>query len=178
MREPEPVTATFRRPVPVYDCARGLLHNEHFQLGFVTNDIDAAVEVFRRRFGVDCFRETEQEVAGKGRISIRSVWIGNMIYEICCATGEGMTIYTDSAPIGGDFILKLHHFGYLVADASSWQALEQTLARGNWVIRSRTDLPGLVQTCMVEAPELGPYLEFIFPGPQLIERFNATPGAR
>ena len=33
-----------KRPVPVFDPAKGLLHNDHFQIGYVTGDIAAAEE--------------------------------------------------------------------------------------------------------------------------------------
>ena len=163
------------RPIPVYDPGRGLLHNDHFQIGYVTNDVDRAAEVFRTRFGVRAFRANDNDVEGGGRIAVRSAWIGGMMYEICCGSGPGMEVYSDPAPPGGAFILKLHHFGYLVPDETVWRALEGEIQRGGWTVRSRSDIPGFFRGCQVEAPELGHLLEFILPREGLLERFNATP---
>lgn len=168
---------TFRRPIPVYDPAKSLLHNDHFQIAYVTNDIDRAVEVFRTRFGVREFRANDNDLPGGGKVGVRSVWIGSMMYEICYGAGAGMELYTDHAPPDGDFVLRFHHFGYLVPDEAAWDALERRIAEGAWRVRSRSDIPGFFRGCYVEAPELGHYLEFVLPRAGLLERLNATPVA-
>lgn len=164
------------RPVKAFDSSRGILCNEHFQMGYVTNDMAKAAAYFRQRFGVKEFRPTEGEQPGGGRISVRSVWIGNVMYEIICASGPGMEIYTDPVP-PGDFKLRLHHFGYLIPDQAAWEMLEETVECGGWTVRQRSETPGYVRAMFVEAPELGNYLEFVFPAPALLERFRATPVA-
>lgn len=171
-----PATQTLlQRPVPVYDPAKSLLHNDHFQIAYVTNDIERAAQVFRERFGVRSFRANDSELPGGGTVGIRSVWIGGMMYEICCGTGPSMDLYTDWAPAGGDFVLRFHHFGYLVPDEAAWNALERQIERGGWRVRTRSDIPGYFRGCYVEAPELGHFLEFVQPRAGLLERMNATP---
>lgn len=165
------------RPVPVYDPAKGLLHNDHFQLAYVTNDVERAEKIFRDRFGVARFRANDNELPGGTKVRVRSVWIGKMMYEICCGEGAGMELYTDCAPPGGDFVLRFHHYGFLVPDDAAWAALESELARGRWNVRSRSDIPGFFRGCYVEVPEFGHFLEFVLPGPGLLERMNATPVA-
>ena len=162
------------RPVTPFDPSRGLLCNEHFQMGYVTNDMARAEDHFRQRFGVREFRPTEGDLPGGGKISVRSAWIGNVMYEIICASGPGMEIYTELLPEGG-FAIRLHHFGYLIPDEAAWDALEKAVASGGWTVRQRSDTPGYVRAMFVEAPELGNYLEFVFPAPALLERFRATP---
>lgn len=163
------------RPVPVYDPAKGLLHNEHFQVAYVTNDVDRAVEVFRSRFGVARFRGNDNDTPGGGRVGIRAAWIGGMMYEICSGEGPGMELYTDWAPPGGDFVLRFHHFGYLIPDDDAWLALEREIERGGWTVRTRSDIPGFFRGCYVEVPELGHFLEFVQPREGLLQRMNATP---
>jgi len=167
--------AGLRRPLPVYDPAKGLLHNDHFQVAYVTNDIDRAVEVFQRRFGVAAFRANDNALPGGTTVGVRSAWIGGMMYEICCAAGPGMELYTDWAPPGGDFVLKFHHFGYLIPDEAAWAALERQIADGGWRVRTRSDIPGFFRGCYVEVPELGHFLEFVLPREGLLARLNATP---
>jgi catechol 2,3-dioxygenase-like lactoylglutathione lyase family enzyme len=167
----------FTRPVPVFDPARGLLHNDHYHVGYVTNDIDRAAAVFRDRFGVAEFRETHSETPGGGGIALRSVWLGNMMYEITCGAGPGMELYTRHAPAGGDFVLEFHHYGYLVGEEESWAVLCQRIAADGWEVMLDSDIPGYCRACYVAVPELGHYLEFVLPREGLAERLEATPVA-
>jgi hypothetical protein len=176
--ETAPTPPGLHRPVPVFDPGKSLLHNDHFQIAYVTNDIERAVAVFAERFGVAAFRANDNDLPGGGRVGIRSVWIGGMMYEICYGWGEGMDLYTEVAPPGGDFVLRFHHFGYLVADEADWDAVERQIARGGWRVRSRSDIPGFFRGCYVEVPELGHHLEFVLPRQGLLDRMNATPVSR
>jgi catechol 2,3-dioxygenase-like lactoylglutathione lyase family enzyme len=164
------------RPIAVCDPSRSLLSNEHFQMGYVTNDMAKAEAFFRKRFGVKEFRPTEGDLEGGGRIAVRSVWIGTVMYEIICATGPGAEIYSELVP-EDDFAIRLHHLGFLVPDETAWDLLEETIVCGGWTVRQRSDHPGYVRALYVEAPELGHYLEYVLPAPALLERFRATPVA-
>jgi hypothetical protein len=165
----------FDSPPPVYDPAKGLLHSDHFQIGYVTNDLDRAVEVFKTRFGVTKFRENDSDLPGGTKISTRTVWIGSTMYEIVCASGAGMEAFSRYAQPGGPFVLKFHHFGYMIPDDATWEAMEREVARGGWTMFRANDTPGYVRACFVDLPELGHLIEFILPRETLIERFNATP---
>jgi len=169
------MSAGLRRPVPVYDPGKGLLNADHYHVAYVTNDVERAAGVFRDRFGVCEFRRNDNDLKNGGSIRIRAVWIGGMMYEICQASGPGMELYTDWVEPGGEFALRLHHFGYLVPDEDAWDALEGELAAGGWIVRSRSDVPGFVRACFVEVPELGHFLEFVQPREGLLEQLNATP---
>jgi hypothetical protein len=164
-----------RRPVPVYDPSRGLLHNEHFQLGYVTNDLDRAMDVFGRRFGITRFRENDADLPCGGRVCTRTVWVGAMMYEIAMGHGESMAVFSESAPQGADFVLKFHHFGYLVPDDGAWAALEAVIARSGLAVIKPSDIPGYVRTCFVAVPELDHLLEYIQPREGLLARINETP---
>lgn len=167
--------ATLKRPVPVYDPARGLLHNEHFQLGYVTNDLERALAIFRERFGVTRWRENDSDLPGGGRVCTRTVWIGAMMYEIALGHGPDMDCFSDFAPPGGDFVLKFHHFGYLVPDEAAWTAVKEQIARSGLRVRKPGDMPGYVKTCFLEVPELDHLLEFILPREGLLAKMNQTP---
>jgi hypothetical protein len=154
-----------------------LLHNEHFQIAYVTNDLDRAVAVFRKRFGVAEFRANDNDLPDGGKVGIRSVWIGAVMFELCYGAGPGMELYTDWAAPDADFMLRFHHFGYLVPDEGAWETLEREIARGGFRMRNRSDIPGFFKGCYVEVPELGHLLEFVLPRAGLLERMNATPVA-
>ena len=157
------------RPIPIHDPAKSLLHNDHFQIGYITNDIERAAGVFRERFGVAQFSANDDTMANGATIRVRSVWIGAMMFELFSGSGPDMAFYTDAAPPGGDFVLRFHHFGYLVPDDAGWEALERQLAAGGWAVHRRSDIPDFLRVCMVEAPELGHFLEFIQPRAGLID---------
>lgn len=163
------------RPVPHFDPARGLLHNEHFQLGYVTNDLPRALAIFAERFGITRWRENDSDLPGGGKVCTRTVWVGAMMYEIALGHGPGMECFSDFAPHGGDFVLKFHHFGYLVPDEAGWAALERQLASSGMRVRKPSDIPGYVKTCFLEVPELDHLLEYILPREGLIARMNETP---
>lgn len=167
----------FNTPVPVYDPSRSLLHNDHFQIGYVTNDLTRAVDVFRNKFGIDKFRQNDADLPGGTKVGTRTVWIGAKMFEIVCGSGPGMEVFSNFAPPGGEFVLKFHHFGYLIDDDAGWAAMERQVARGGWEMSKPSDTQGYVRTCFVDVPELGHLVEFILPREGLIERFNATPVA-
>jgi hypothetical protein len=170
---PAAKTIAWSRPTPAFDPRKGLLHNDHFQISYVTNDIDRAVAIFRDRYGVPRFRESDAETASGGWIKVRAAWVGNMAYELISGGGPGMELWAE--PPGEPFVLRHHHFGFLIQDEPTWDALEAEIRRGGWVVRQRAESADLGRTTYVEAPELGHYLEFILPGPALIARFDDTP---
>jgi hypothetical protein len=169
--------ATLDRPVALYDPAKSLLKNDHFQLGYVTNDVAEAEALFRERFGVTKFRCRDNELPNGASVSTRTVWIGAMMYEIACGKGPGMEQFSRYAPSDGR-VLAFHHFGYLVpGGAAAWRVLEAQLASGGWEVIARNETPGFGRTCMVDAPELGHRLEYIQLGDMLAEQMNSTPHA-
>jgi Glyoxalase/Bleomycin resistance protein/Dioxygenase superfamily len=170
------MAAVIDRPVPRFDPARGLLHNDHFQLGYVCSDIARAEQEFAARFGISAFRKRDNDLPGGGSVSTRTVWIGAMMYELVCGTGPGMEQFSRFAPRDGR-AMAFHHFGYLVADDAAWEALEAEISRGGWEVLARGDNPGFGRTCMVWAPELGHCLEYVQPGEVLAGQMNATPCA-
>lgn len=165
------------RPVPAFDPAKGLLHNEHFQIAYVTNDMARAEAVFRDQFGAREFRTNGGGNAQGGYVDVRAVWIGNTLFELLCGRGPGMELYTDVAPEGGPFVMKLHHFGYLVRDDADWAKLEETVERGGWNVVARSDAPGIVRALHVEAPDLGHLLEFVLAYPPFLKTLEGTPVA-
>ncbi len=169
------MTQSLIRPVTIFDPAKGLLHNDHFQLGYVTNDIDQAVAMFAKRFGITDYRCNDSDLPGDGRVCTRTVWVGAMMYEIAMGYGPGMECFSDFAPQGGEFVLRFHHFGYLVPDEAAWAVLDDQIVRSGLNVRKPSDIAGYVKTCFVEVPELDHMLEYILPREGLLARMNETP---
>ncbi|MGE3690805.1 MAG: hypothetical protein AB7F98_05445 [Novosphingobium sp.] len=170
------MVSIIERPVPQFDPAKGLLNNDHFQLGYVTSDIAAAERLFAEHFGVREFRRRDNDLPGGTSVSTRTVWIGAMMYELACGKGPGMEQFSRFAPADGR-VMAFHHFGYLVPDDASWQSLAAEVARGGWEVLARSDAPGFARTMMIHAPELGHCLEYVQPREGLAEQMNRTPCA-
>ncbi len=163
-----------QRPTPVFDPARGLLNNEHFQMAYVTSDLARATEVFSERFGIGEFRHIGGEMPSGGHIDVKLAWVGSIMYELIHCRGPGSEMYMKELPAEG-FAIRHHHLGYLVHDDSAWDKLLATIEHGGWRITQINDNQGFMKHCYVHVPELGHYFEYIFPEKTGIEFFEQVP---
>lgn len=159
------------RPGPAAD----VLGFEQFQVAYVTNDIGRACEVFRARYGLAEFRRLEGELQAGGRIRIEIAWAGGVLYELVEASGPGAEFYAGRLP-ADRFAIRHHHLGFLVPDAEAWAALQRRIADHGWRVMLRSDIPGFMQACYIEAPELEHYLEYLLCEPAGLEFFTTAPG--
>ena len=73
------------------------------------------------------------------------------------------------------FAMRLHHLGYFVPSMEAWNAvLKEIAADGRKIVRD-TAIPGFLKAVIVEAPELGHYLEYILPEPGGLNFFEGAP---
>lgn len=164
-----------RRPPATFAPGKGLLRNDHFQVAYATNDIDRACEIFSTQLGIEKFRRLEGPLRTGGHIRVELAWVGNTMYELLTATGPGSDLYVSRLPTA-TFAIKHHHLGYLIHDEAQWDALEVEAARMGRTLLLKNNSPGFLQCCFVDVPELGHYLEFIFPEAAGIAFFENVPG--
>ncbi len=165
-----------RRPSSAFDPAAGLLRAEHFQVAYATNDIDRARALLAERYGIERFQRLEGPLAAGGRIRVELAWVGSVMYELMTASGEGSAIYMDRLDDSDAFQIRHHHLGYLVADAAQWRGLLNQIEAKRHRMPHVGNSPGFMDSCFVEAPELGHYLEYIFPSPAGLAFLEAVPG--
>ena len=170
------MTPFIRRPDAVFDPGAGLLRADHFQMAYATNDLDQACDFFSQRLGISAYGEIGGAMPSGGQIKVRVAWVGTIMYEIMWAQGPGSAIYMDRLPAGEGFALKHHHLGYMVHDQQQWDALMETIRRGGWAMPYHNNNPGLLQSCFIDVPQLGHYLEYIFPEAAGIAFFEKVPG--
>jgi hypothetical protein len=144
-------------------AGHGLLGREHSHSAWVTTDLDRAVDVFSKRYGVTDFRVLEGEMPGGGFIRVAFAWAGGQVLEIICATGPGTEFYNELLPGGGEFAIRFHHLGFIVHDDAGWKALEADLQSGEWPIAHKTLTGEFIDAYYIKAPELGHYLEYVRP---------------
>jgi hypothetical protein len=169
------MNAFIRRPVASFSPGAGLLRTDQFQMAYATNDIDRACAIFSERYGIRQFRRLEGPLPAGGHIRVELAWVGTIMYELLTAQGPGSALYVGRLPAAG-FAIRHHHLGFLIHDAEQWNALQNEIVRSGWSMPSRSSNPGFMQSCFVDAPELGHYLEYIFPEPAGLAFFEAVPG--
>jgi hypothetical protein len=168
------MSVTISRPEIILSPGDGLLRNDFFQIAYATNDIDRACNLFGDRFGIKAFRRLEGQLPAGGHIRIELAWAGGTMYELVTAHGPGSELFTAQLPPSG-FALRHHHLGFFIRDDSAWQALATECAERGWVVRSKSDNKGFLKACMVEVPELGHFLEYIYPEPAGAAFFEGVP---
>lgn len=141
----------------------GLYRNDHFQIAYVTNDIERAMAVFTERYGVKDFRRMEGQLPAGGHIRVEFAWAGGALLEVTQADGAGSELFRVGLPDDDAFAIRFHHLGYFVHDEAGWQALEAEIEKGGVKVLSKGHTPGFLRTLIVEAPELGHYIEYILP---------------
>jgi extradiol dioxygenase family protein len=156
------MSQVIKRPLLTLNPGQRLLRNDHFQMAYATTDIERARGVFRERYGIREFRAIEGDLAQGGHIHAEFAWAGGLMYELIQASGPGSEIFMSRLPTDG-FAIRHHHLGYLVREQSDWDALETEIARRGLTIAWRSDTPGFIKAAIIDAPELGHYLEYIFP---------------
>ncbi len=170
------MTCTLERPQTHFDPAKGPAHAEHFQVAYATNDIDRAKTLFSERLGVREWQDLQGQLPTGGHIHIELAWVGTVMYELLTASGPGSEIYMSRLPQGEGFAIKHHHLGYLIPDQAQWDALMDGAEHFGWPVVHRGHTEGFMRSCFIDAPELGHYLEYVFPEPAGLAFFQSVPG--
>jgi hypothetical protein len=161
------------RPATSTDPGQGLLRAEHFQIAYATRDIDAACDLLRAAHGIETFRRLEGQLPAGGTIRVDLAWVGGIMIELLCASGAGSAIYMDRLQPGA--AMTLHHLGYLV-DAAQWRALMARVETQGHAMPHVSFNAGFMNSCFVDAPGLGHYLEYLCPEPAGLAFFESVPG--
>ncbi|WP_395395563.1 VOC family protein [Novosphingobium sp. BL-8A] len=162
------------RSVDRFETGSGLLLSEHFQMAYTTNDIEAARALFSGRLGIREFRRLEGALPQGGYIKADFAWVGTVMYELIEATGPGSEIYSGRLPQGEGFHIRHHHLGFLIHDEQQWEGVFQQAEQNGWAVPYRSRNP-LLQACFVDVPELGHYLEYLFPEQAGLDFFDSVP---
>ncbi len=154
------MSVTFKRP-PAAAKPAGSLGFELFQTAYVVRDLDAAMKTFKDNFGLGEFTMLPMPPMADGAsMRIALAWTAGHQIELIEAKGPGLELYTDWMLEGRN--IRQHHFGYLIRDDAEWAALEKKLKDEGRDYVSAGD-GGICLFIYVDAPELGHYLEFVYP---------------
>jgi extradiol dioxygenase family protein len=162
------------RPTAKLGPGQGLYRNDLFQIAYVTNDIERALKIFADRYGVKEWRRLQGDMPAGGRIRVEFGWAGGVLLEVTQADGPGSEFYREVLP-KEEFAIRFHHLGYFIPTEAAWQALLKEIDAGGVKVLNKTNAPGFVQARIVQAPDLGHYIEYIFPEAGGIAFFLGAP---
>jgi extradiol dioxygenase family protein len=162
------------RPAAKFGAGEGLYRNDLFQVAYVTNDIERALQIFADRYGVKEWRRMEGDLKEGGHIRVEFGWAGGSLFEVTQADGAGSDLYRQGLP-DGEFAIRFHHFGYFIPTEAAWQALLKEIDEGGVKVFNETNVPGFLQARIVEAPDLGHWIEYIYPEAGGIAFFQGAP---
>jgi len=152
------------QPPPTARPVTGTLGFKLFQHAYVVRDLGAAIEIFKNRYGFARFTMVKMPpMQGGLAVRIALAWSAGLMTELIEARGPGLELYTDWLAGGAD--IRLHHFGYLIETDEQWSVLEALLAAEGRPHLFGGDSP-LCRFVYVYAPELGHYLEYVYPTPE------------
>jgi hypothetical protein len=168
------MSSVVKRPPKTLKPGDGLLRNDHFQLAYVTNDLDRARAIFSERYGVRDYLHLPADLPAGGHLDLALAWAGGVMYELVQGRGPGSEFYTSRLP-ADEFAIRHHHLGYFVESQAGWDALMQEIERGGWTVAFRNDLPGFLSACYIEAAEMGHYLEYMYCEAEGLALFETVP---
>jgi hypothetical protein len=168
------VRLIMKRPSAVFNPAEGLLRAEQFQVAYATNDIERAKQIFGERFGIRAFRQLKAQMPSGGHIHIELAWLGSTMYELVTSSGPGSETFMRYIT-GSAFTIRHHHLGFLIHNDDEWNGMLAGVEKNGWQILSKNDNAGFMKTCIVEVPELGHCLEYLFPEAAGLAFFESVP---
>ncbi len=168
--------STVVRPEMSNAPGKGVLRSDHFQIAYVTNDLEQAAAVFSERYGIAAFYGMEAEHPEGGSIKIKLAWAGGVMFELIEAKGPGTQFYTSRLP-EDRFAIRHHHLGFLVNSMADWTALIDELAQKNMPIVFEGHTEGFMRFCYAYAAEVDHYLEYFLLEQAGIAFFQSVPAS-
>jgi len=142
--------------------------NGFFQLGYVTCDLEKALEVYKTRFGVDkfmTFNTRDMNPDAEHHVKVGLAWTGDVMIELIEAAGDH-PLYACAMPQNG-FGIQLHHMGYLVDDEAGWREALAWLEEQRLPVVSHTKSGTMLELVYADGRDaVGHHLEVIWAFPE------------
>jgi hypothetical protein len=158
----------------------GLLANGFVQMAYVTNDQDAAIDLFREKHDVAGFMELrDYELAvtssRKARVDIALAWVGGIQIELIRPISGSDGIFREQLSDGDAFAMRFHHEAQRVASLEVLAALKaRAIVRGLAVPVDGADAYGSTYFYVDCRSTLGHYVEYIFYPEELWAQLSET----
>ena len=178
MRPAQGLFATPRRLDAIADLFANI-----WQLGYVTSDLERAIDFMGERFGLErclnlgsadaTFLVGDEPAEWEARFAMGAR--GGMIIELIEPVAGHVDFYRRLLPDDGSFAVRLHHVATFIENGDEqWQRLRELLAASGMKVDYTVLIPGRVRAGYVDmTAELGHYLEVCQLQPQDTEFFSA-----
>jgi len=144
----------------------GAIAGDFFQLGLVTRDLDAAMALYRDRYGVPDFFQFDTDSRRKpgapprANMRVALAWRGPVQIELIEPNSAEPGIYADALRDDGG--IALHHLGYYADDPALWAELPDRLAARNIPVPVLRHNSGGISLLYADTrPDLGLWTEFV-----------------
>lgn len=146
----------------------GLMTGHFCQMAYVTNDLDAAMTLFRDRHQVSRYLElrdypVETGPEGHARLDIALAFAGAIQVELIRPRGGADTVYRQILDDNGHFQLQFHHQAHLVDSLGALDILRTSaIARGFPIVvdgRQDDDVAYFYADCRAT---IGHHIEYIW----------------
>lgn len=161
--------------------SKNFKNDTRLQIAYVTNDMDEAIAVFRKKYGVLDFLVLESDyevVTPRGPeqciVKFAWAWVGDTQVELVQTNGGECRIYDEPLP-KDRFAVVHHHYGHLVYGMEDWGHFRGEVDASEFTIA----IEGALESChwvyLDARPLLGHYIEYSFMGPDLIKLQSQVP---
>lgn len=139
-----------------------VLNRNIFQLGYVTADLDAAMEQYRSLYGIDKFMVINTaDLNPEPALRVAMAWHGPIMIELIQPIDEPNPVYVDVVRASNS-LTTLHHFGHVCTDEAEWDEMLAALDAENVPVVVRGDVPGLIKFVYGDfRPTNGHYREYV-----------------
>lgn len=167
MTSARPVEGLFASPRPV-DTLADLLANV-WQLGYVTNDLERAVDQLRYRLGFEHvitlpagggeFFKGDEPAPFEAKFAMGAR--GGLIVELIEPVDGEVDFYREALPADGSFAIALHHLAaFIPTGDEEWERLRGVVAAAGKRIDYTLVIPNRVRAGYIDTrPQLGHFLE-------------------
>lgn len=103
------------------------LFDGFYQMGFVARDLDRATQALARSHGISRFRRKRTSDV----MDSAHAWIGATMIELIAIRPGAPELYFPYLPDDPDAV-RLHHYGFRVADSTAWDAVNHRVAAAGY----------------------------------------------
>lgn len=151
-----------------------LLHTP-FQLGYVTNDLEAAITQMHQQLGVGEFIKLPDFDEGP---AIAIAYAGDMMIELIEPRTPHDGLYSAWIEGASPATIRLHHVGILADSPESLAKIREGHVAQGHAIAAEGEQPGFVGFLYVDTTaKLGHYLEYVYPDKGAQDLFASVPGS-
>lgn len=148
------------------NAAAGMIYQPVFQMGYVTEDLDQAIELFSERYTISEFYRTPEVTmnavgAGDMKVKIGLAWNGPTMIEIICLLGGDDQLYRQVLPDRG-FAVRFHHIAIRLHSDAEWDAMLAQARKANHKTVLQVQVPSTRALYLDTRNDLGHYLEYLY----------------